>query len=559
MAKRVSFTHIFVREYARSIGGESSVPCDPSGDIGSPLGLSDAVLLHDPATGEFLAAQDIFTGARAPVVVPTARAAAKGSKGGGARSRSGSMCASDGEAGGAPGATASSGGGGGGSSGGAAASACSVGAVLEAPADLRPLRPGEYYAGSIVARAEWKEAAVAAAAAEAAAAAAEARSGKGRKRKAPMSSRIPAPALSPNGIATPVPARARVALLSRSVLLLPEGTDLAAHTSAVNAEVASIHRSRSESTPGCPCSPLVPEDLERFSPSSLKAEALQRGLPAAGGKKALIQRICEHSMQNLGCCQAAVDALEAGEGEGEGEEGSSTSAEEAKWAATLAQDTRLQRVHAAALKLHESVCRSWAEGGGGGAGSASGAAAAPAAAAAQPVCPSNASGEGCHRDSGCMPSYCCNGPEGGARDPAQDEHYLRQFRSLILALVTHHGGAQLFFEEEEVHEWRQRMVIFLQGYLRECAEEEVDLEELEELALDPKVLASELGDMTEGAAAAAAAEARSLAAGGAEARAGAAAGGGAGAGEEGSFEALCRETLLKAMMAEAEAEAEAEA
>ena len=79
-----------------------------------------------------------------------------------------------------------------------------------------------------------------------------------------------------------------------------------------------------------------------------------------------------------------------------------------------------------------------------------------------------------------MPSYCCNGPDGGARDPAQDEHFLRQFRSLILALVTHHGGAQLFFEEAEVHEWRQRMVVFLQGYLRECAEEEVDLEELEE-------------------------------------------------------------------------------
>ena len=337
------------------------------------------------------------------------------------------------------------------------------------------------------------------------------------------------------------------------MLLLPEGADLAAHTSAVNAEVAAIHRSRSESTPGCPCSPLVPEDLERFSPSSLKAEALQRGLPAAGGKKALIQRICEHSMQNLGCCQAAVDALEAGEGEGEGEDGSSTSAEEAKWAATLAQDTRMERVHSAALKLHESVCKSWAEGGGvaGGASGAAASASAPVPAAV-PGCSCMASGEGCHRDCGCMPSYCCNGPEGGARDPAQDEHYLRQFRSLILALVTHHGGAQLFFEEAEVHEWRARMVVFLQGYLRECAGEEVELEELEELALDPKVLASELGGMTEGAAAAAA-EAKCREAGAGQEGAGAGAGGGAG--QEGSFEALCRETLLKAMMAEAEAEA----
>ena len=126
-ARRITFGHIYIREYARSFGGESSSPCDPHGDVQFPLGLSDAVLVHDER-GQFVQAEDIFTGAVLPVLVPPSRPGHKG-KGGGPRSRSGSLC-TDPEGGAAAAAAAaaaasSSSTGGGGSGGGSSSSSSS--------------------------------------------------------------------------------------------------------------------------------------------------------------------------------------------------------------------------------------------------------------------------------------------------------------------------------------------------------------------------------------------------------------------------------------------------
>jgi hypothetical protein len=140
-------------------------------------------------------------------------------------------------------------------------------------------------------------------------------------------------------------------------------------------------------------------------------------------------------------------------------------------------------------------------------------------------------------------------PAGAPRDLAQDEQYLRQFRVLVLALVAHHGGARLFFEEEEVAEWRERMAVFMRARVRgeeagegevvEVGEEEEEDEEEEEEGeggggLTVQSLAKILGAMESASAAAAAAAA------------------GAGAGGAGSYEQQMRQKLLEAMAAEAE-------
>lgn len=84
--------------------------------------------------------------------------------------------------------------------------------------------------------------------------------------------------------------------------------NLNALASALTEEAAEILQSRNASNSGCRCGLIIREEIAAVDIEVLRGECQIRGLPATGGRKALVERLVADSLRKIGCTHREFSA-----------------------------------------------------------------------------------------------------------------------------------------------------------------------------------------------------------------------------------------------------------